>query len=156
MSSSRTGSRGGGRSSASTNAKVTIQQAKNTAKAVQDLGLVKNYRSLMKAYFAYEKSIKTAREGIQRNEQELRELPDEIERAAILGHAQQEAELEHALTTTRPADLNMYQNWARRLESTLIKEAQNVDKKIVDHVPKDHEITEDNIIEIRARINPGR
>ncbi|KAL5525466.1 hypothetical protein ACEPAG_6802 [Sanghuangporus baumii] len=151
----RTGSRGGSRSSSSASAKVPIQQAKNTVKLIQTLGLTKNNSRLVKAYTDYEKNIRTARGGIQRNEQEMRELPDDIERAGMRGQFQQEAELEHSLETTRPKEKNMYQKWANRLESNLKKEAQSVmaDKNIANEVPKDHEITSDEIDTLRARFH---
>ncbi|KAL5486339.1 hypothetical protein ACEPAI_7385 [Sanghuangporus weigelae] len=151
--SGRGGSRGGSRSSASN--KVTTRQARNTVKVIQSLGLAKNNSRLMKASSDYEKNIGTAQTGVERNRDEIRDLPDEIERASMRGQPQLEEELGHSLETTRPAEQKMYQKWINRLEGNLTREAQRVmtEKGIANLVPKDREITDDDINTIKAHFH---
>ncbi|KAL5504455.1 hypothetical protein ACEPAH_8531 [Sanghuangporus vaninii] len=169
MSSSRTGTRGGSRTgtrggSRSSTSGISIRQAENTARVVQDLGLNGDEcKSLMRAYSTYNNKISTARRRIGEIEQEMRSLPDHIQRAAMGIRTQEEREveretgvdletqLEHSLNTVRPKELQNYQKAANTLESNLKKEAVKV-KNIVNLVPRDYEITKDEIKAIQERL----
>ena len=133
---------------------ISTKQARNVAKIISELGLGRQYPELMKASRNYEKDIQKAKGGVSRNEEEIRALPDDIERASMLGQPQKEEALEHSLETTRPKERKMYANWAKRLTKKLEQEALAAQTSLAigELVPKDRDITESDMQQIRGRV----
>ena len=133
---------------------MPLKQAQNVVTIVQTLGLQQQYHGLMEAATKYENNIQKAKAGMSRNEEEMQALPDDIERASMRGQPQQEAELTHALETTRPKEHQMYAKWAKRLSKKLEQEASATLQTlpIQDLVPKNRAITEGDMKQIIKRV----